>query len=140
MPAFSIACALFYFPYVLSPLFTALTKTAEVYTHSSHSGTHLHPSCLALSSSPRNLGALCVSALSFSSFLSASPSMAKSFIINTSTASHKCSFQKTYRIPKSFRINTYKKTGGRHHALVHCSFITGVRYAAHLFSLTYRLQ
>ncbi len=37
---FSRACALFHFPYPVSPVFATLTRTAGVYTNNSHSGTH----------------------------------------------------------------------------------------------------
>ncbi len=39
IPSFSSSCALFHFPYGVSPLFATLTKTAGVYTLSSHFGT-----------------------------------------------------------------------------------------------------
>src|SRR6267378_1866861 len=35
------------------------------------------------------------------------------FKINTYETPHKCCIQRTYRIAKLFRINTYKKQGGR---------------------------
>jgi len=38
---FSVRCALFHFPYPLSPVFATLTKTPGVYTISSHSGKKL---------------------------------------------------------------------------------------------------
>ena len=46
------------------------------------------------------------------------------FRSNTCRMVWKCSFQKTYRNPKSFRCNTYKKPGGRSDSfiisLLHC--------------------
>src|SRR5260370_17044793 len=40
---FSIACALFHFPYPVSPVFATLTRTAGVYTNNSQLGTNLSP-------------------------------------------------------------------------------------------------
>src|SRR5437899_1548745 len=38
-PLFSYACALFHFPYLVTPLFATLTKTTGVCTNSSQNGT-----------------------------------------------------------------------------------------------------
>src|SRR5882672_8287062 len=41
------------------------------------------------------------------------PALPNPFRINTYKVSRKCCIQRTYRIVKSFRFRTYKKTGGR---------------------------
>jgi len=112
-PVFSSACALFHFPYALSPFLATLAKTAGVYTNNSHSGTH------RLTNLPSSISLACAnliprSVCCYGPLWNGSPTphnCLKSFRNNTYASPRKCCKQKTYTPAKSFTCNTYTKRG-----------------------------